>query len=239
MALVDWVGEMQIRCRWFYRYAELPAHLRKAVSDCCCCEVFLSSHQDLNDMSSVIQTCTVARKPVDGPVGTASPAMLIDDHLVCRYVYDIPKKSISLVSDWRDSHVAFVSDGTATSTHVASQDCATTAAHSQQPHVVLDGTFFHDRTWMTPGMILLGLRDRAVCVLAGALAGVSPVKESRTPQCAEHHSSLEGSRHDLSCKSSGEETAPIAARPPSMDFSRLRNHFPLVSATSSSRLFLH
>ena len=32
MALVDWVGEMQIRCRWFYRYAELPAHLRKAVA---------------------------------------------------------------------------------------------------------------------------------------------------------------------------------------------------------------
>ena len=141
VALVDWVGDTQIRCRWFYRYAELPPHVRKCVSDVCCCEVFLSSHQDVNDMSSVIQTCAVAHKVVDGSVGVASPTMLIDSHLVCRYAYDIPKKSLSPVSDWRDAYITYTSDGTAPLTQVASQDATTTAPQSQQPHFLPEGKF--------------------------------------------------------------------------------------------------
>ena len=139
VALVDWVGDTQIRCRWFYRYAELPPHVRKSVNDVCCCEVFLSSHQDVNDMSSVIQTCAVAHKVVDGSVGVASPTMLIDNHLVCRYAYDIPKKSLGLVSDWRDAYITYTSDGTAPLTQVASQDATTTAPQSQQPHFLPEG----------------------------------------------------------------------------------------------------
>ena len=139
VALVDWVGDTQIRCRWFYRYAELPPHVRKSVDDVCCCEVFLSSHQDVNDMSSVIQTCAVAHKMVDGSVGVASPTMLIDSHLVCRYAYDIPKKSLSPVSDWRDAYITYNSHGPSPSTQVASQDSRATAPRSQQPYVVPEG----------------------------------------------------------------------------------------------------
>ena len=139
VALVDWVGDTQIRCRWFYRYAELPPHVRKSVNDVCCCEVFLSSHQDVNDTSSVIQTCAVAHKMVDGSVAVASPTMLIDSHLVCRYAYDITKKSLSPVSDWRDAYITYNSHGPSPSTQVTSQDSRATAPRSQQPYVVPEG----------------------------------------------------------------------------------------------------
>ena len=72
--------------------------------------------------------------------------------------------------------------------------------------------------------------------LADAPAGMSPNKESGKQLHAEQQASLESGRHDLpctqrvSCKSSSHEEAPTEPR--SIDFSRLRNHFPLVSFTS-------
>ena len=138
VALVDWVGDTQIRCRWFYRYAELPPHVRKSV-DACCCEIFLSSHQDVNDMSSVIKTCTVSQH-LYGSVGVASATLLIDNHIVCRYVYDIAKKSLSLVSDWKDACISYHSDGALPSTQAASQDYMATAPQSEQAHIIHDGT---------------------------------------------------------------------------------------------------
>ncbi len=62
-------------------------------------------------------------------------------------------------------------------------------------------------------------------MLAGAPLDLPLVKESGMQQCAQQQPSCEGSRHK-----SSKETAP--ARLVSMDFSRLRNQFPLVSATS-------
>ncbi len=197
IALVEWVGETQIRCRWFYRFGELPAHLRKSVVDTCCCEVFLSAHQDLNHMSSVIQTCAVARKLVDGPVVAASPTMLIDDHIVCRYAYDIPKKSLSLVSDWRDDHIVGKCDWAETSTRPAPGDCTMTTSHSQQPRIDLNGKLqIFGWVYLLGERALHGLVVQRFCVLAGAPLDMSTSNESGMQYyCAEHEPSHEGSHH--------------------------------------------
>jgi hypothetical protein len=100
VALVESVGPVHVRCRWFYRLADLPAQLRKAHKNTQCCELFLSSHHDVNDFSSVIRKCHVTQKSEQ--TGASAPTtMVIDGHLVCRFAFDVQKQSLHAVSNWK------------------------------------------------------------------------------------------------------------------------------------------
>jgi hypothetical protein len=107
VALVESVGPVHIKCRWFYRLAELPAPLRKSLKNTECCELFLSSHCDSNELSSVIRTCDVTHKLEHEPNGDSTlSTMVIDGHLVCRFAFDVTRQLLGAVWDWNANVLA-------------------------------------------------------------------------------------------------------------------------------------